>query len=120
LRQNPRPDAVTALLEVLMPSRNRSAGTTTERPTFLPEPSKLGNRGGVTTMNETLRMFEALAGQAKSGDGSAEAKFFSEAARLFPADFAGEGSASAHAEGGTAARIDQALALIRQTLGTGG
>jgi hypothetical protein len=71
-------------------------------------------------MNETLRMFEALAVQAKSGDASAEAKFFAEAARLFPADFAGAGSPSAHAESGPDARIDGALALIRQTLSTGG
>jgi hypothetical protein len=69
-------------------------------------------------MSDTLQKFESLADQARGGDAAAEQEFFSEAARLFPADF-GEGGHFSR-QGGTAPDFDRALALIRQATSSGG
>ncbi|MBV9749228.1 MAG: hypothetical protein JO157_10465 [Acetobacteraceae bacterium] len=68
-------------------------------------------------MNETLAKFEALAEKARAGDVEARREFFAEGARLFPADFGG-----GHAGGDDESddRIERALAIIRQTVSTGG
>jgi len=71
-------------------------------------------------MSNVVAKFEELAARAKAGDQAAKQEFFSEAARLFPADF-GENHPSSSVDavdGGD--RFDEALAIIRQTATTGG
>jgi len=68
-------------------------------------------------MNETLAKFETLAEKARAGDAEARREFFAEGARLFPADF-GRGHAGGDDESDD--RIERALAIIRQTVSTGG
>ena len=68
-------------------------------------------------MNETLAKFESLASKARTGDAEARTEFFAEAARLFPADFGGE---HPRVSDDSAEGLDRALAIIRQTISTGG
>jgi hypothetical protein len=64
-------------------------------------------------MNETLKRFEGLAEEARAGDEQARATFFSEAERLFPAVAEESGTKGED-------RVDRVLALIRQSVTTGG
>jgi hypothetical protein len=69
-------------------------------------------------MNETFSRFESLAEKARAGDTSAEREFFAEAARLFPETFGPD--APKPFDAGGPDRLDRALAIIRQTVTTGG
>jgi hypothetical protein len=69
-------------------------------------------------MNETFSRFESLAERARAGDKDKEQEFFAEAARLFPETFGRDAPKPFDATGPD--RLDRALAIIRQTVTTGG
>jgi hypothetical protein len=69
-------------------------------------------------MNETFSRFESLAEKARAGDRSGEEEFFAEAARLFPQTFGPDAPEPFDASGPD--KLDRALAIIRQTVTTGG
>ena len=69
-------------------------------------------------MNETFSRFESLAERARAGETAAEKEFFAEAARLFPETFGPDAPNPFPTSGSD--RLDRALAIIRQTVTTGG
>jgi len=71
-------------------------------------------------MSDVLAKFEELAVRARAGDEQAKRTFYAEAARLFPADFGEEHPSDSVAEYDGPDRFDDALAIIRQTVTTGG
>lgn len=68
----------------------------------------------------TLRKFEDLAERARAGDEDAKRTFYAEAARLFPADFGENHPSHSVDELDGKERLDDALAIIRQSVSTGG
>jgi hypothetical protein len=83
----------------------------------MPVPRFVGQAREIS-MNETFSRFESLADKARAGDKDKERKFFAEAARLFPETFGPDAPKPFDATGHD--KLDRALAIIRQTVTTGG
>jgi hypothetical protein len=71
-------------------------------------------------MSEVLQKFEELAKRARAGDAEAKRQFYDEAARLFPADFGKDHPSHSVANVDGNDGLDDALAIIRQSVSTGG